>query len=103
MDLLINLQCFVKQVHSSVARGNHELPFHLFSLDLRGSFEVENGLLEHVLFGIVHTQARDNINFGWVVSVTLLVVMHSLELILFLLIKVTHLSQDLRVSWHFSH
>jgi len=98
MNVFIDFEGIVEQVHSSVARSNHELPFDLFCLDLTGSFEEQDSLLEHVLLGIVHTQAGDDINLGWVVSVTLLVVVDVLELVLFLLVEVSHLSQDFRVS-----
>ena len=51
----------------------------------------------------MHTQARDNIDFSWVIPVGLLVIVNSLEFILLLLVEVTHLGEDLRISWHFGH
>lgn len=99
VDLFVNLKCFIKKIHPAVAGSNHELPFHFFHLDLRCSLEVKDSLFEHILFGIVHTEARDDINLCWVVSITLLIIMNSLELILFLLVEVTHLCKNLRVGW----
>ena len=99
VDLLIDLERLIEEVHPAIAGGDHELPFDFLHLDLGSSLEVKDSLFEHVLFGIVHTEARDDIDLGWVVSVTLLVVVNSLELILLLLVEVTHLSEDLRVSW----
>jgi len=46
----------------------------------------------------MHTKATDNINFGGVVSVTFLVVVDSLEFIRLLLVKVSHLGEDFRIS-----
>ena len=86
MNILIDLKCLVKQIHSSVATGDHELPFDFFRLDLECSLEVYNGLFKLILLGMVHTKARNNINFSGVISVGLLVVVDSLELILLLLI-----------------
>lgn len=103
VDLLVDLQGFVEEIHSSVARSDHELPLDFLGLDLACSFEVENCFLEHVLLCVVHSETRDYINFGWVVSVTLLVVMHGLEFVLLLLVEVAHLGQDLGVSWHFGN
>lgn len=45
----------------------------------------------------MHTKARDYIDFGWVIAIRLLVVVNSLELILFLLIQVAHLGKDLTI------
>ena len=103
VDLLVNFKCFVKKIHPAVAGSNHELPFHFFHLDLRCSLEVKYSFFEHILFGIVHTEARDDINLCWVVSITLLIIMNSLELILLLLVEVTHLGKNLRVGWHLGH
>jgi len=99
VDLFVNLKCLVKKIHPTIAGSNHELPFHFFRLNLRCSLEVKDSLFEHVLFGIVHTEARDNINLCWVVSITLLVIVNSLELILLLLVEITHLGKNLRVGW----
>ncbi|MEN9873382.1 MAG: hypothetical protein RL186_279, partial [Pseudomonadota bacterium] len=52
------------------------------------------------LFGKVHAQTRNDFDFGWVVSVRLLVVMHGLEFVLLLLVEIPHFGQDFRVSWH---
>jgi hypothetical protein len=62
------------------------LPFNLARLDLEGTLKVNNSLLKLVLFGVMHAQAGNNIDLGRVISVRLLVVVHSLELILLLLI-----------------
>ena len=45
----------------------------------------------------MHTKTRNDINFSWIVSVALLIVVDSLEFILFLLVQVTHLSQNFGV------
>lgn len=103
MDLLVHLECLVEKIHPAVAGGDHELPLDLLGLDLRCSLEVKDSLLEHVLLGIVHTKARDDINLSRVVSITFLVVVNSLELILLLLVEVTHLGKDFRVSWNLGH
>ena len=66
---------------------------------MRCSFEVKDSLFEHILFGIVHTETRDDINLCWVVSITLLVIVNSLELILLLLVEITHFGKNLRVGW----
>jgi len=100
VDFLVHFKCLIKQIHPSVAGGDHQLPLYLFGLDLRGSLEVENGLFKHVLFGVVHTETRDHVDFGGVVSVTFLVIVNSLKLILLLLVKVTHLCKNLRVCGH---
>ena len=86
MDILINLKGFVEEVHASVARGYHKLPFDFFGLDLESSFEVNDSFFELVLFGMMHAEARDDIDLGWVVSVRFLIIMHSLEFILLLLV-----------------
>ena len=78
------------------------MPFDLFGLNLAGALEVLDSLFKHVLFSVVHAQARDDIDFGWVVSIALLVEVHGLELVLFLLVKVAHFSEDFRVRWHLS-
>ena len=49
---------------------------------------------------MVHTQARDHINLGRVVAVRLLVEVDGLELILLLLVEVTHLRKNFRVRGH---
>ena len=76
------------------------MPLDLFGLDLTGTLEVLDSLLKHVLFGVVHAEARDDINLRWVVSVTLLVEVDSLELVLLLLVEVTHLGKNFRVTRH---
>lgn len=86
MDLLIDSESLVKEVHSPVATGYHEFPLDLLCLDLSSSVKVDDGLLELVLLGVMHTKARDNIDLGWVVAEGLLVVVHCLELILLLLV-----------------
>jgi hypothetical protein len=70
---------------------------------MAGSFEVKNSLLKHILFGIMHSQTRDYVNLSRVVSIALLVVVNSLELILFLLVEIPHLSKDFRVSGDFGN
>lgn len=95
IDFLVNLKGFVKEVHPSIARGDHECPFNFFRLNLTSSFEVINGLLKHVLLSVVHTEARDNINLGRVVPEGFLVEVDGLKLILFLLVKIAHLGKDL--------
>jgi hypothetical protein len=99
VDLFVNLQCLVKEIHPAVAGCDHELPFDFLHLDLRSSLEVKDSLFEHILLGIVHTEARDDINLCWVVSVTLLIIVNSLELVLLLLVEVTHLGKNLRIGW----
>jgi len=69
MDLLVNFESIVEEVHSPITGGDHELPFHFFILNLGGTFEEKDGLLEHVLFRVVHTQARDYIDFGRVIAI----------------------------------
>lgn len=76
------------------------MPLDLLGLDLVGALEVHDGLLEHVLLRMVHAQARDDIDLGWVVPVRLLVEMDGLELILLLLVEVAHFGEDLRVTGH---
>ena len=49
---------------------------------------------------MVHAQAGDNIDLRWVVSVTFLVEVNSLELVLLLLVEVAHLSEDFRIARH---
>ena len=100
IDLLVHLQCLIEKVHSSVAAGNHELPLDFLGLNLACSLEVLDRLLEHVLFGVVHAQARDHIDLGGIVPVTFLVEVHGLELVLLLLVQVAHLGEDFRVTWH---
>ena len=98
IDLLVDLQSLVKEIHSAITRGNHELPLDLFRLNLRGAFEVLDGLFKHVLLGVVHTEAGDDVDLGWVVSVGFLVEMNGLEFVLFLLVEVAHLGEDFRVG-----
>lgn len=100
IDLLVNLKGFVEQVHAAVATGNHEGPFDFLGLNLAGTLKVNDGLLEHVLFGVMHAEARDHVNLCRVVTVGLLVEMDGLELILLLLVKVAHFGEDLRISGH---
>jgi len=100
IDFFVDTESFVEEVHAAVARGNHETPLDFFRLDLTSSFEVNDSLLEHVLLGMVHTKATDDINFGGVVPVTLLIVVDSLELIRLLLVEVSHLGKNFRVSGH---
>ena len=97
VDLFVDLESLVEEIHSSVAAGDHEAPFDFLGLDLAGALEEEDSLLKHVLLGVVHTQAGDHVNLGRVVSVTFLVVVDGLEFILLLLIKVAHLGEDFRV------
>jgi len=100
VDFFIYFESIIKQIHSSVAWSNHELPFDLFWLDLGGSFEEQNSLFKHILFGVMHSQAGDYVNLGRVVSVGLLVVVHSLEFILLLLVEIAHFGQYFWISWH---
>jgi len=100
VDLLVDLQRLVEQVHAAVATCDHQLPFDLLRLDLGSSLEVLDGLLKHILLGVVHTKARNDINLARVVAITLLVKVHRLELILLLLVKVAHLGQNLRIRRH---
>ena len=97
VDLLVHLQSLVEEVHSSVAGGDHELPFDFLWLDLARTLEILDGFFEHVLFGVVHTKARNDIDLGGIVAVTFLVEMHSLELVLLLLVQVAHLGENLGV------
>lgn len=100
INVLVDFQGLVEQVHSTVARSNHERPLVLLRLDLLSALEIDNSLFKHVVFGVMHTEARDHINLGRVVPVRFLVEVHSLELVLLLLIEVTHLSEDLRITRH---
>ena len=100
VDLLVDLECLVEKVHASVTACNHELPFDLLGLDLRSALEILNSLLEHILLGVVHAEARDHIDLRRVVPVALLVKVDSLELVLLLLVEVTHLCKDLRITRH---
>ena len=86
MNVFIDLEGLVEQVHAAVARGDHELPLDLTRLDLECTLKVYDGLLELVLLSMMHAKARDHIDFCGVVPVGLLVVVHSLELVLLLLI-----------------
>ena len=52
---------------------------------------------------MVHTQARDHINFCGIVPIRLGVEVNGLELVLFLLIQIAHLSEDLTVTWYFGY
>lgn len=60
--------------------------------------EVDNGLLEHVLFSVVHAEATNNVDLGGVVPVTLLVVVDCLEFIGLLLIKIAHFGENFGVT-----
>ena len=86
VNLFIDLEGLIKEVHSSVATSDHELPLDFLGLDLTGAFEVLNRLFEHVLLSVVHTKARNHINLGGIVPVGLLVEVDSLELVLLLLV-----------------
>jgi hypothetical protein len=86
VNVFIDLKSFIEQVHSSVARGNHKLPFDFTRLDLEGTLKVNYGLLELILLSMMHAEARDHIDLSRVVTERLLIVMHCLEFILFLLI-----------------
>ena len=86
MDVFIDLQGLVKQVHAAVARGYHKLPLDLPWLYLESALKVHDGLFKLVLLSVVHAQTGDDINLGGVVPVALLVVVDSLELVLLLLI-----------------
>lgn len=97
MDVFVDLESFIEEVHASVARGNHKLPFHFLRLNLVSSFEIDNGFLKLVLLGVMHSETRNNINLSRVVSVRFLVIMHCLELILFLLVQIAHLSKDFTI------
>lgn len=57
VDILIHFKCFVEQVHATVARSNHEGPLVLLGLDLLCALEIDDGLFEHVVLSVVHTQA----------------------------------------------
>ena len=94
VDLLVDLESLLEKIHSSVARGDHELPLDFLRLNLTGAFEVLDSLLEHVLLGVMHAQARDYVDLGRVVTVALLIEVHSLELVLLLLVQVAHLGED---------
>jgi len=54
MNVLIDLEGLIEEVHAAVARGNHELPLDLAGLDLEGALEVHDGLLKLVLLGMMH-------------------------------------------------
>ena len=68
MDLLINSEGFIEEVHSSIATSYHEFPLDFLGLNLSSTVKVDNSLLELILLGMVHTQAGDHINLGWVVA-----------------------------------
>ena len=102
IDLLVHLECLVEEVHPAVAGSDHELPLDFFWLNLACTLEILDSLLKHVLLGVVHAQARDDVDFGRVVPVALLVEMHGLELILLLLVQIAHLGENLRVRRHLS-
>jgi hypothetical protein len=55
MDVFVNFKGFIEKVHSTIARGDHKLPFNFSWLDLEGSFKVDDGFLELILLGVVHT------------------------------------------------
>ena len=52
---------------------------------------------------MVHAKARDHVNLGRVVAVRLLVEVNGLELILLLLVKVSHLGKNFRISRNFGN
>lgn len=54
MNVLVDLESLIEEVHAAVARGNHKLPLDLTGLDLEGALEVHDGLLELVLFSMMH-------------------------------------------------
>lgn len=101
VNVLVDLEGLIEQIHTAVAGCNHKGPLVLLGLDLLGTLKVNNSFLKHIVFSVMHTQARDHINFGRVVAVRLLVKVDGLELILLLLVKVTHLGKNLRVRGHF--
>ena len=68
MDLLIDSECFIEEVHSPIATSYHEFPLDFLGLNLSSTIKVDNGLLELILLCVVHTQAGDHINLGWVVA-----------------------------------
>ena len=102
VDIFVDLEGLVEEVHASVAGGDHELPLDFAGLYLEGTLEVDDGLFELVLLRVVHPQARDHVDLRRVVPVRLLVVVHRLELVLLLLIQIAHLCQYLRIAWHLS-
>jgi len=82
VDCFVNLQSLIEKVHASIATGNHEVPLDFLGLDLVSALKVDNSFLKHVLLGVMHAQARDDIDFGRVVAVRFLIEVHSLEFIL---------------------
>ena len=103
VDLLVHLQSLIEKVHSAITGRYHELPLDFLGLNLAGAFEVLDRLLEHVLLGVMHAKAGDNVDFGRVVSVAFLVEVNSLELVLFLLVKVAHFGENFRVRGDLSY
>ena len=103
VNFLVNLKSFVEKIHSSVAGRNHEWPLDLLRLHLLSTFEINNSFFKHVIFSMVHTQARDHINFCGIVPIRLGVEVNGLELVLLLLIQIAHLSEDLTVTWYFGY
>ena len=94
VDLLVDLECVIEERHASVAGSNHETPLALLWLDLRSALEEQDGALVLVLLHVVHAQARNHIQLGWIVSIRLHVIVHSLELVLLLLVEVAHLCEN---------
>jgi len=101
IDILIDLQSLIKQVHASIARSDHEGPLVLLGLTLLSTFEVNNCLFKLIVLCVVHAETRDHIDLGRVVAIGLLVEVNSLELVLLLLVEVAHLRQNFRVARHF--
>ena len=100
VDVLVDLQRLIQQVHASVTRSDHEGPLVLFGLDLLRPLKVNDGLLKHVILGVVHAEAGDHVDLGGVVAVALLIEVDSLKLVLLLLVEVAHFREDLRVTGH---
>ena len=86
INLLIDLEGLIEEVHASVATSYHKLPLDFLGLDLTGTFKVLDRLLEHVLLSMVHAKTRNHIDLGRIVTIGLLVEVDSLELVLFLLV-----------------
>ena len=56
VNLFIDFEGLIEEVHSSVATSDHELPLDLLGLDLTGAFKVLDRLFKHVLLGVVHAK-----------------------------------------------
>ena len=95
VNLFVDLERLVEEVHAPVAARDHELPLDLLRLDLARPFEILDRLLKHVLLRVVHPQTRDHVDLRRVVPEALLVEVHCLELVLLLLVEVAHLGEDL--------